>query len=71
MPMFLIFKTNVESPEHANIIQFALISKLATATCSFDLEDCDHILRVASNHPVEDIIQIVRESGFECEELPD
>jgi hypothetical protein len=39
---------------------------------NFDLEDCDHILRVETRSvQVDTIIQQLRQAGYECAELED
>ncbi|MBK9105979.1 MAG: hypothetical protein IPL92_15750 [Saprospiraceae bacterium] len=39
---------------------------------NFDLEDCDHILRVETcTVPVEDVIHVVETCGYYCAELED
>lgn len=39
---------------------------------SFDLEDCDRVLRVETNSlSPEEINHVLRTAGFECEELED
>lgn len=39
---------------------------------NFDLEDCDHILRVETcSVSVEDILRVLETSGYNCAELED
>lgn len=46
MNMVEVFKTNVNSQDHASEIVHALQKMLPFAKINFDLEDCDKILRV-------------------------
>lgn len=70
--MVFVFKTNI-----ANHLQKEGISKLLEKhfpTChwSFDLEDCDKVLRIESSFEVtQQVIQLMQENGFLCEELVD
>lgn len=44
----------------------------ALAQWNFDLEDCDHILRIESKRAIGHlIINLLHENGFECQELID
>lgn len=70
--MVFVFKTNI-----ANQLQKKGISKLLKRhfpTChwSFDLEDCDKVLRIESSFEVtQQVIQLMQENGYDCEELLD
>ena len=70
--MILVFKTNVSDSSDEQILQPLLNKHLPNMAWSFDLEDCDRILRIDSNAEVtETIIRLMQNSGFECEELTD
>lgn len=68
--MIEVFKTNISEQHIADGIVIDLYQRLPLLSISFDLDDCDKILRVES----EDIIiakvhQIVRSQGYLCEVL--
>ncbi|WP_138475269.1 hypothetical protein [Dyadobacter bucti] len=72
--MVEVFKTNVENQEQANFlighIQHTFVGYLA----SFDLEDCDNILRVKSGEGFVDVsalVHLLQRFGFFAEILPD
>jgi len=66
----LVFVTSVYNRRAVNKVQHLLAAVPAIAQWNFDLEDCDHILRIESNglHPqeVESLLQV---AGFDCREL--
>lgn len=71
--MIHVFRTSVETDEHVQRVGSALSSELGNAEWNFDLDDCDHILRVANG---DDEIatrckKILQLNGFTCEELSD
>ncbi|TLV03171.1 hypothetical protein [Dyadobacter luticola] len=72
--MVEIFKTNVEKPNQAriliNLIQLTFNGYAAT----FDLEDCDKVLRIKSADCeicAKSVIRVIRQSGFQAEILED
>lgn len=74
MMMVEVFKTNVQYKDHAD----RLVSEIHTAfpeyTATFDLEDCDKILRVQSAEGAvlaKHLIELVKKCGFLAEVLPD
>jgi hypothetical protein len=48
--MIEIFKTNVQYPIIAKEISAALYQQLVHPKVSFDLDDCDRVLRIESEH---------------------
>ncbi len=73
MRTVLVFKTSITSYEKANRVKGLLDNLMDTyEKWNFDLEDCDHILRVeaVSVHP-STIIKHLESAGFACEELKD
>lgn len=67
-----VFKTNIDDPGNAALIKTFLSNQFPGIQCSFDLGDCDKILRVEhSGVPAIEIIKQVRRRGFHCEELKD
>lgn len=68
--MVEVFKTNV--PDSASAIQITevLYRHLPSGRVSFDLEDCDKILRVETERLIpEEITGILEERGYICEVL--
>lgn len=70
--MILVFKTNVSDSSDAQMLQPLLDKHLEHASWSFDLEDCDKILRIDSHEGIGDtVVQLLRSRGYKCEELTD
>ena len=68
--MVEVFKTNVQHRELAEQLAAILCGQFAFSKISFDLEDCDKVLRVESKQIcVETIIEILSTHGLECEIL--
>ena len=73
MKTVLVFKTSVYSDCEALKVKPLLDSLMGSGECwNFDLEDCDHILRVETKslQPGR-IINKLLEVGYTCEELED
>ena len=66
----LIFETSVYNREAVNKVKPLLTAVSGIAHWNFDLEDCDHILRIVSDdlspRKVETLLQ---SAGFNCREL--
>ncbi len=71
--MVEVFKTNVLFKNDARELLEQIHSMRGDYRANFDLDDCDHILRIASDLSVDhaSIIQILRCRGFEAEILED
>ena len=72
--MVEVFKTNVIQRDHANWLLDLIHETFDGYTANFDLQDCDHILRVKSNEESVDsctIITLLKNSGFDADVLPD
>ncbi len=68
--MIEVFKTDVQRKRIAKGIMVELLELLPQAKISFDLDDCDKILRIESEQLcVEKIIELVKGRGFSCEVL--
>jgi hypothetical protein len=66
----LIFKTSVATPRQANRLQPLLSALSDIKRYTFDLEDCDRVLRIVSTRiEPQTIKHILRVAGFSCEEL--
>jgi len=69
--MIFVFKTNV-SPDDLETLQPLLYKHLPNSKWNFDLEDCDNILRIDSvNEITQPTIKILKDNGFDCQELED
>ncbi|MDB5012076.1 MAG: hypothetical protein JWQ25_278 [Daejeonella sp.] len=72
--MVEVFKTSVTNRKQANILLSEIHSAFANYKANFDLEDCDHILRIECsfmNIEVNAMINLLGEFGFYAEVLPD
>jgi hypothetical protein len=68
--MIEVFKTNVKTVQDCKRLLKQLSNVLPDGRISFDLEDCDKILRVEDTHisPAV-IINLLKENGHHCEIL--
>ena len=63
--MVEVYKTNVSNSEAACVILHQIQTKIKGVKATFDLSDCDHVLRVEHiEFDVKLISQIVSEMGF-------
>ncbi len=71
--MVEVFKTNVNEPFHAEILLRIIYKSFGNCIVSFDLEDCDKILRIESSHVIEKdrLIKLIQSWGFDIETLSD
>ncbi len=70
--MIYVFKTSVKLKSDVKKLTGQLNEHLTDGTWNFDLDDCDKILRIDTKlNNTAKTIQILKENGFECEELPD
>ena len=68
--MVEVFKTNVDQPEHSQMLIHRIRSHIPNGDINFDLEDCDKILRVeAENISIQVIIKLLKQHGFHAEVL--
>ena len=68
--MVEVFKTNVEQPEHSEMLIDQLINRIPNSRINFDLEDCDRILRIeAESVSNQIIIEILQRNGYQAEVL--
>ena len=68
--MIEVFKTNVEQPEHSEMLIDQIINEIPNSQINFDLEDCDKILRIeAERISNETIISLLNQNGFHAEVL--
>ncbi|WP_461451482.1 hypothetical protein [Mucilaginibacter sp.] len=68
----LVFVTNVADKQAVSKVKPLLTAMPAIQDWNFDLEDCDHVLRIVGNNlcprKVESTLQT---AGFDCYELVD
>ncbi len=67
----LVFKTSVENKEEISRLK-PILNTVMTKNdfWNFDLEDCDNILRIETNHlQPESVLGLLGMHGFYCEEL--
>ena len=70
--MVYVFKTSVDTPKAIKQLKNQLNKLLKAAIWNFDLEDCDKILRIETETNIkEEVVKLLQENGFICEELPD
>lgn len=72
--MIEVFKTNVESQDHAAKLVDEIQRNFDGYKANFDLQDCDKILRVkTASASIESdcVINFLKDFGFEAEILPD
>ena len=69
-----VYRTTVTSRPAAEVLLGQLCRLFPDWCISFDLEDCDRVLRVESTGnpaPTDFIGGLLRQSGYWCEPLPD
>jgi hypothetical protein len=68
-----VFTTTVMSPHESFAITACLASIMEGSEITFDLEDIDRVLRVASPAPInnECIVRVVESFGFQADVMPD
>ncbi|GGF31116.1 hypothetical protein [Echinicola rosea] len=71
--MILVFKTSIEDESEVDKIAPSLDHLLGNnGSWNVDLEDCDNILRVVTDHhDVNEIALVLLSKGYFCEELED
>jgi hypothetical protein len=71
--MVEVFKTDVTNIRQARHLVVMIESCFEVSRVNFDLEDCDHILRVEVRDLIDtdSLISLLRRMGVEAEVLPD
>lgn len=68
--MVEVFKTNVQEVATSTMLIQKLLEQFQVDKISFDLEDCDRVLRVEGKRFFpEEIIDLVTSHGYQCEVL--
>lgn len=68
-----IFKTNIKSRRKARMFGAIFRNHPLIYTWSIDFEDRDKVLRIESSEEIQryDVVQLVTNHGFICEDLAD
>ncbi len=72
--MVEVFKTDVADPKDACMLVEAIKKAFPGYKVNFDLQDCDHILRIEScvgGIQLDPIIRLINKFGYSAEVLPD
>jgi hypothetical protein len=69
----LIFRTNISTHQQLVFLGNILTNYPVIARWTVDTEDVDNVLRIEAFNPIgeSDIVQILENWGFYCEELSD
>ncbi|MTI86947.1 MAG: hypothetical protein FH748_03145 [Balneolaceae bacterium] len=69
--MVKVYKTDVVESSQAAQVKDELLREFPGSTISFDLEDCDNVLRIEGNAINGDKVRsLVSSQGFSCKVLP-
>lgn len=69
-PTVEVFRTTVQRTGDAETLVALLLRRFPDCAVNFDLEDCDHILRVeGAAFTADAVAALVRAHGFECSVL--
>lgn len=68
-----VYKTNVADPERAKWLADQIEQNFTNCKVNFDLEDCDRILRVVGEKPIQPdlLIDLLKNVGCKAEVLTD
>jgi len=71
--MVEVFKTNVIYESQAILLSGLIAQAIPCLKVNFDLDDCDHILRIELSGRLDNqkLIGLLRDHGFHAEELTD
>ncbi|HMC84885.1 MAG TPA: hypothetical protein VKI61_05140 [Chitinophagaceae bacterium] len=68
----LILKTNIRYMKQVKTVAPLLDGRDNISRWNIDLEDIDKVLRIESNDiELTEIVQLIQDAGFHCEELAD
>ncbi len=68
--MIEVFKTSVKEQGQAEMILSTLVNSFPSIKINFDLQDCDHVLRVEGREfSIIEIINLLHANGQQCEIL--
>lgn len=65
-----IYKTDIRTKEEAGFITALLQFVISDCIMNFDLEDCNHILRIETNRDIKEMVyRVFNKQGFYCQQL--
>jgi hypothetical protein len=68
----LIFKTNLNHPEHIHRVQPVIQNMPGIQRWNVDMQDCDNVLRIeAIELSARTVEAVLQNAGYYCEELQD
>ena len=68
----LVLKTNIRYKKHVKEVAPLLDGQNSISRWNIDLNDVDKVLRIESdNMELTEVVQLIHEAGFHCEELAD
>ncbi len=68
----LILKTNIRNRRHVKAVAPLLDARENISRWNIDLNDIDKVLRIESTEiEITEVVQLIQEAGFYCEELAD
>jgi len=68
--MIYVFKTSVKTKKQVKQLKPAINKIMQPEQWNFDLQDCDHILRIDSEENIVlKIIDLLKEHNYSCAEL--
>lgn len=66
----LVLKTNIRYKKNVRAVAPLLNGRNSISRWNIDLEDIDKVLRIESdNMELTEVVQLIQEAGFHCEEL--
>lgn len=73
MKIIEVFRTSVSDRRDAEYLLDLIRTNFPGSAANFDLDDCDHVLRVLPGEavPPSRFVSLLNEYGFEAEELSD
>jgi len=68
----LVLKTNISSKKQVKTVAPVLNGQESISRWNIDLNDIDKVLRIeASDIELDEVVHLIQEAGFYCEELAD
>jgi hypothetical protein len=68
--MIFVLKTSVRTKNDVEELKLSSSDIFEQARWSFDLDDCDKVLRIDSKTDIlSAVIRLLQDKGFDCEEL--
>ncbi len=66
-----VFKTDVTDIFQSEVLKYEILSKYPEVMVSFDLNDCDRILRMEGDFDLNEVIQMAKILGMNINPLED